>query len=79
LWGSDIDAGHVADTAWFPFAIYAANLVFAIALSLSVGLWPPVVLAALAGLLPAALAVGTHRPSIMPPFEGRTWRASPSR
>jgi putative membrane protein len=77
LWGTDVDPAAAAETAGFPFAVYAANLVFAIALSLSAGLWPPVVLAILAGLIPASLAVVTDRP---PSALGeRTWRASPGR
>jgi putative membrane protein len=79
LWGDHIEAAQVAGTAWFPFAVYVANVVFAMALSLSAGLWQPVVLAALAGLLPAALVVRPHWPPILPPLGERSWRASPSR
>jgi uncharacterized membrane protein len=79
LWGSDVDPAVAAETAWFPFVVYAANLAFAIALSLSAGLWPPVVLAVLAGLVPAVFAVGASRSRPLPPFEERRWRASPSR
>jgi putative membrane protein len=79
LWGSDIDVGHVAATAWFPFTVYAANLGFAMALSLSAGLWPPVALAALAGMLPAILATRPRWLSPLPSLAERTWRASPSR
>jgi uncharacterized membrane protein len=79
LWGSDIDVGRVAATAWFPFTVYVANVGFAMALSLSAGLWPPVVLAALAGLLPAALAIRPRWRPPLPPLGERTWHASPSR
>ena len=58
LWGSDIDVGRIAGTAWFPFTVYVANVGFAMALSLSAGLWPPVVLAALVGMLPAPWRYG---------------------
>jgi putative membrane protein len=79
LWGSDIDVGRVAATAWFPFTVYVANVGFAMALSLSAGLWPPVVLAALAGMLPAALAIRPRWRPPLPPLGERTWHASPSR
>src|SRR5215211_8185058 len=49
LWRGDIDASVAATTVWFPFTVYAANLVFAMVLSLSAGLWAAVVLAVLAG------------------------------
>ncbi len=61
LWGSDIDVAAVAPVANFPFLVYAANLLFAMALSASAGLWPPVILAIVAGLLPAALALRPWR------------------
>jgi putative membrane protein len=79
LWGSDIDVERVAATAWFSFTVYVANVGFAMALSLSAGLWPPALLAALVGILPAILAI---RPRWLPPLSPlaeRTWRASPSR
>lgn len=47
--------------AWLPFGVYAANMVFAVALSLSVGLWQPVLIAVLLGLAPAALVWRTPR------------------
>jgi uncharacterized membrane protein len=78
LWRSDIDVGRVTATAWFPFTVYIANVGFAMTLSLSAGLWPPVVLAALAGMLPAALAIQPRwRPTL--PRRERVWHASPSR
>ncbi|MDF2762366.1 MAG: hypothetical protein K0S83_1100, partial [Thermomicrobiales bacterium] len=73
------DVGRVAATAWFPFTVYVANVGFAMALSLSAGLWPPVVLAALAGMLPAALAIRPRWRPPLPPLGERTWHASPSR
>jgi uncharacterized membrane protein len=78
LWGGDVDVDRVTPTAWFPCTVYGANVVFAMLLSLSAGLWQPVVLAALAGLLPAILAI---RPlSRRSPRQGeQTWRVSPSR
>jgi putative membrane protein len=78
LWRGDIDAAHAATTAWFPFTVYAANLVFAMALSLSAGLWPAAVLAVVAGLVPASFALYRSRPHRLSPIGNRMWRASPS-
>jgi putative membrane protein len=78
LWRGDIDAARAATTAWFPFTVYAANLVFAMALSLSAGLWPAAVLAVLAGLVPASFALRPRRPHALLPLGNRMWRASPS-
>ncbi len=44
--------------AWFPFVVYAANVGFGMALAASVGLTGPILLAALLGLAPAAVALG---------------------
>lgn len=41
--------------AWLPFSLYVANVVWAMALALSVGLWPAAMAAAVLGLLPATL------------------------
>ena len=43
--------------AWLPFGVYAANTGFAIALTVSYGLWPPLFIALLLGLLPASLVL----------------------
>lgn len=40
-----------------PLVVYVANLAFAMVLSAGVGLWVPILLAAILGLTPAALAV----------------------
>lgn len=55
FWMSDptTDLGELR--IWFPFAIFAANIIFASALSASVDLWIPILLAVVFGLLPAAL------------------------
>ncbi len=79
LWGSDIDPAPVLPTIRFPFVVYAANLVFAMALSLSAGLWPPVILAIVAGVIPASFGLRGDRPRPTPPVEERAWRASPTR
>jgi len=78
LWRSDLDPVQAARTAWFPFTVYAANLIFAMALSLGAGLWPPVLLAILAGMLPASLALRDRLPRPASPLKGQSWRASPS-
>lgn len=51
------DVGPAEFPAWLPFGVYAANLAFAVALDLSVGLWQPALLALALGLLPASLAL----------------------
>lgn len=56
FWGSDLDPKTIPSR--FPLAVYTANTAFAIALSLSVGLWIPVLLALFLGVIPAAMAVG---------------------
>jgi putative membrane protein len=57
LWRQNLVPAALAPTSWFPFAVYAANLIFAMILSLGAGLWPPVVLALIAGMVPAWLAM----------------------
>lgn len=53
LWRGDVDPGRVPTA--FPLTVYAANTLFAMALAASVGLWLPIVLAALLGLIPVVL------------------------
>jgi putative membrane protein len=55
VWRTDPDPARIP--ASFPLAMYAINMGFAVALSASVGLWIPVALALLLGLLPALLAL----------------------
>lgn len=55
LWRANLDARSIA--VWFPFGVYAANTVFAIALNRSAGLWIPVLMAVVLGLMPASLAL----------------------
>ena len=50
---------------WLPFGVYVANVVWAIALSLGVGLWPTALAAVVFSLLPACLA-------LFPPDHGRS-------
>jgi len=42
---------------WLPLGMYLANMVFAMALSLSAGLWVPLVVAIALGIAPASLAL----------------------
>lgn len=49
---------------WLPFGVYAANMGFAVALSLGAGLWWPPVLAIVLGVVPAFFAL---RPRAQPP------------
>jgi len=55
LWRSDPDPRSLSMRV--PLAVYAVNLAFAIVLSAGVGLWMPICLSAILGLLPAAIAV----------------------
>lgn len=57
LWNSDPPTDGARLAIWFPLAIYAANIVFASALSASVDLWVPILLAMVFGLIPAALVL----------------------
>jgi carotene biosynthesis associated membrane protein len=54
LWRRDISPRSYGTL--LPFVVYVVNMFFAMALSLSVGLWGPVVIAVVMGLIPAALA-----------------------
>lgn len=60
-WGSDIDPAVEPIPVWFPYVIFFANTAFAAAISASVGLWIPIVLAVVLGLVPAALALVAER------------------
>ena len=46
---------------WLPLGMYLANMLFAMALSLSAGLWPPLLIALALGVAPAALALRMAR------------------
>jgi carotene biosynthesis associated membrane protein len=59
-WMRPIDTRRMA--AWLPFGVYAANVLWAMALSLSVGLWPTALAAIGLSLLPAALALRPAAP-----------------
>lgn len=58
IWREDIKIEDVPSS--FSFVIYVANLAFAIALSASVSLWIPIVLALVLGLVPALLALSSQ-------------------
>lgn len=55
IWGEDIEPDNVPIS--FPYMVYAANLGFAIVLSVSVSLWIPILLSLVLGLVPATLAI----------------------
>ena len=76
LWRQDMSLAELGPTSWFPFAVYAANLIFAMVLSLGAGLWPPVALALVAGMLPAWLAMRTFgQPRKPAPEVAARWAA----
>ncbi len=87
LWRREPDAERdgLAARAWFPLTVYAANTIFAMALSASVGLWLPILLSAVLGLGPALLAIRGRSRTPAPPRPagergaGSTWRPLPSR
>ena len=74
LWGSEVDASRIP--AAFLLAVYGVNLLFAVVLTASVGLWGPTALALSAVLLPAlavswrvrraALALDQPRADVQP-------------
>lgn len=55
MWRRAYDARPMR--AWLPFSVYAVNVLWAMALSLSVGLWPTAIAAIGLSLLPAACAL----------------------
>lgn len=55
IWASDPPTNANSSVTIMLFTIYAANIVFAMALSAGAGLWGPVAIALVAGLLPACL------------------------
>lgn len=60
FWRANADASKLP--TWLPFGMYAANMVFAMALSASAGLWEPLIFAVVCGLAPASLALWLRRP-----------------
>ncbi len=57
IWRGDPSTDGRGLAIGFPLAVYAANIVFASALSASVGLWAPIFLAVALGLLPASMVL----------------------
>jgi hypothetical protein len=45
---------------WLPFGVYLANVIWAMALAISVGLWPAALAALVLGLAPATLVWRTR-------------------
>jgi len=78
IWREEVEPALLEGRAWFPFAVYFANIVSASALSLSAGLWPPVVLAILTGVIPAALALGGRSSRAAAP-DPQAWQPIPGR
>jgi putative membrane protein len=64
-WGDQPDPARVP--AAFPLAMYALNLAFAVALSISVGLWIPPLLAAALGLVPLLWTLAAPSTDPLPP------------
>lgn len=56
IWGADLDARRLSLTV--PFVVYTANIVWAMILALSAGLWPTAVAATILTLIPATFALG---------------------
>ncbi len=61
LWRGDPSTDRRKLRIWFPFTVFAFNIFFASALSASVHLWIPILLAVVFGLLPAALVLVPDR------------------
>lgn len=54
LWREDVPARSISP--WLPFGVYAVNVIWAMVLSMSVGLWLALLAAGAFGLIPASLA-----------------------
>ena len=78
-WNEDLDARSAALRPWFPFAVYAANTVFAMVLAGSVGLWGAIVLALVLGIIPATLALRTPLTRQPTSTTDPAWQPAPSR
>ena len=76
LWRSDPPPVRDRYVAGFLFVVYAANLGFAMALSAGAGLWQPIVIAVVVGLIPALLVF--RRPAPAPLPERATARPLPA-
>jgi uncharacterized membrane protein len=76
LWRADAPADALP--AWLPFGLYAANIAFAMALSLSVGLWPAALAALVLGIGPAAAAIGLHTGPLRRSSPGHLRTSKPS-
>ncbi len=58
LWGENAPASI---SPWLPLGMYLANMAFAMVLSVSAGLWLPLVIAVTLGIIPASLALRSAR------------------
>jgi uncharacterized membrane protein len=68
LWGAEVPVARIPVA--FPAVLYGINVAFAMALNASVGLWPPIVLAAGLGLAPLLLL---RRPAPAGPAPALPW------
>lgn len=73
LWRGDVRPGQVPPM--LPFLVYTANVIWAMVLSGSVGLWQPILLALVLGIGPALLAL---RPGFAVPGAGASLAGAPS-
>ncbi len=65
LWRADAPADL---PVWLPLGMYLANMAFAMVLSLSAGLWVPLVVAIALGIIPASLALRSVGARTAPPL-----------
>ncbi|MGI8916647.1 MAG: carotenoid biosynthesis protein [Chloroflexota bacterium] len=75
LWRTETPVNTLS--AWLPFGVYAANIVFAMALSLSVRLWPAALAALLLGIVPASSALGSSSSPLRGPWSRRLRNSKP--
>ncbi|MBA2595751.1 MAG: carotenoid biosynthesis protein [Chloroflexia bacterium] len=78
-WNGAVDSRAAGLAPWFPFTVYTANTIFAMALSASVGLWGAIVLALALGIIPATSALRRHRAPRQVAATETLWQPAPSR
>ncbi|MFN8594074.1 MAG: carotenoid biosynthesis protein [Thermomicrobiales bacterium] len=77
-WNADLDADAPDLNLWFPYAVYVANTVFAMALAGRAELWPALLLALLLGIVPATLALRRSRSLRPTPAKEQVWQPAAS-
>jgi uncharacterized membrane protein len=60
LWRGDVEPGRTPPMV--PFLVYVTNVVWAMVISASVGLWGPILLVTVLGIVPAMAALREHLP-----------------